>query len=105
MMIWLVMILTGLFTFCTRFALLNDWVSRALPGWLVDALGFVPIAVLTAIIVPAVLLDPVTEEIILTGNARLVAAIIATLIALFTRNVLATISSGLGALCVMQWWL
>ena len=53
-MIWLVMILGGIFTFGTRFVMLSGWVAHGLPKWLIDALAFVPIAVLTAILVPAV---------------------------------------------------
>ena len=104
-MIWLVMILGGIFTFGTRFVMLSGWVTLGLPRWLVDALVFVPIAVLTAILVPAVLIDPATQQIIVMGNARVVAATIAAIIALLTRNVIATISSGLATLWCVQWWL
>ena len=104
-MIWLVMVMTGIFTFGTRFVMLTGWVARGLPKWLIDALGFVPTAVLTAIIVPAVLIDPATEQITVTHNARPYAAIIATIVALLTRNVVATICSGLATLWVLQWWL
>ena len=104
-MIWLVILMTGIFTFGTRFVMLTGWVARGLPKWLIDALGFVPIAVLTAIIVPAVLIDSATDQIIVTQNARLYAAVIATIVALLTRNVIATISSGLATLWVLQWWL
>ena len=104
-MIWLVILMTGIFAFGTRFVMLTGWVARGLPKWLIDALGFVPIAVLTAIIVPAVLIDSATDQIIVTQNARLYAAVIATIVALLTRNVIATISSGLATLWVLQWWL
>ena len=104
-MIWLVMILGGIFTFGTRFVMLSGWVAQGLPRWLIDALAFVPIAVLTAILVPAVLIDPATQQIIVIGNARVVAAVIATIIALLTRNVIATITSGLATLWFVQWWL
>jgi branched-subunit amino acid transport protein len=104
-MIWLVMILGGIFTFGTRFVMLSGWVAHGLPRWLIDALAFVPIAVLTAILVPAVLIDPATQKIVVTGNARIVAAVVATIIALLTRNVIATISSGLATLWFVQWWL
>ena len=104
-MIWLVMILGGIFTFGTRFMMLSGWVAHGLPRWLIDALAFVPIAVLTAILVPAVLIDPATQQIIVMGNARIVAAVVATIIALLTRNVIATISSGLATLWFVQWWL
>ena len=104
-MIWLVMIVGGIFTFGTRFVMLSGWVAHGLPKWLIDALAFVPIAVLTAILVPAVLIDPATQQIIVIGNARIVAAVVATIIALLTRNVIATISSGLATLWFVQWWI
>ena len=104
-MIWLVMIIGGIFTFGTRFVMLSGWVAHGLPRWLIDALAFVPIAVLTAILVPAVLIDPATQQIIVIGNKRIVAAVVATIIALLTRNVIATISSGLATLWFLQWWL
>ena len=104
-MIWLVMIVGGIFTFGTRFVMLSGWVAHGLPKWLIDALVFVPIAGLTAILVPSVLIDPATQQIIVTGNARIVAAVVATIIALLTRNVIATISSGLATLWFVQWWM
>ena len=104
-MIWLVMIVGGIFTFGTRFVMLSGWVAHGLPRWLIDALAFVPIAVLTAILVPAVLIDPATQQIIVMGNERIVAAVVASIIALLTRNVIATISSGLATLWFLQWWL
>ena len=104
-MIWLVMMVCGMFTFGTRFVMLSGWVAHGLPRWLIDALAFVPIAVLTAILVPAVLIDPATQQIIVIGNKRIVAAVVATIIALLTRNVIATISSGLATLWFVQWWL
>ena len=104
-MIWLVMIVGGIFTFGMRFVMLSGWVAHGLPRWLIDALAFVPIAVLTAILVPAVLIDPATQQIIVIGNKRIVAAVVATIIALLTRNVIATISSGLATLWFVQWWL
>ena len=48
-MIWLVMIACGLLTFATRFVMFSGLAPRRLPDWLEDALGFVPIAVLTAV--------------------------------------------------------
>ena len=104
-MIWLVMIVGGVFTFGTRFVMLSGWVAHGLPRWLIDALAFVPIAVLTAILVPAVLIDPATQQLSVIGNKRIVAAVVATIIALMTRNVIATISSGLATLWFVQWWL
>ena len=97
------MIYTGLFTFGTRFIMLSGAVVKQLPESLIDALRFVPIAVLTAIIVPAVLIDPSNQQIVVTNNSRLLAALIAIAIALITRQVLPTIGVGLATLWLLQW--
>ena len=102
-MIWLVMIVCGLFTFATRFVMFSDIAPQRLPVWLQDALGFVPVAVLTAIIVPAVIIAP-EGGLALAGNARLPAALVAVTVALFTRSVMATIATGLGALWLLDWF-
>lgn len=102
-MIWFIIIATGLFTFGTRFIMLSGCVSKQLPPWLVEALSFVPIAVLTAIIVPAVLIDPTSQQIILTGNPRLLAALVAIAVALIARQVVTTIGAGLVTLWLLQW--
>ena len=57
-MIWLVMIVCGLLTLSMRFVMFSDLAPRQLPGWLEEALGFVPVAVLTASSVPAVIISP-----------------------------------------------
>jgi branched-subunit amino acid transport protein len=101
-MIWLVMIACGIFTFATRFVMFSDIAPRQLPVWLQDALGFVPIAVLTAIIVPAVIVAP-DGGLVLAGNSRLPAAVVAVTVALFTRSVLATIATGLASLWCLDW--
>lgn len=102
-MIWFVMIACGLFTFATRFVMFSDIAPHRLPVWLQDALGFVPVAVLTAIIVPAVIIAP-EGGMALAGNARLPAALVAVTVALFTRTVMATIATGLGALWLLDWF-
>ena len=102
-MIWLVMIACGLLTFATRFVMFSGLAPRRLPDWLEDALGFVPIAVLTAIIVPAVITGP-EATLFIVGNSRLPAAVIAVSVALLTRSVLATIATGLAALWCLEWF-
>ena len=101
-MIWVVMIACGLLTFAMRFMMFSDIAPRALPGWVTDALGFVPVAVLTAIIVPAVIVAP-EGGLALADNPRLPAALLAVTVALITRSVLATIGIGLGAMWLLGW--
>ena len=97
------MVTTGIFTFGTRFIMLSRVVGRKLPAWLAEALNFVPIAVLTAIIVPAVLIDPASQNLSILGNPRLLAALIAIAVALITRQVITTIGAGLTTLWILEW--
>ena len=99
-MIWTIMIVTGLLTFAMRFIMLSVVAPRKLPTAFKDALGFVPIAVLTAIIVPAVLVGE-DDSIMLLDNARLPATIIAIFVALVSRSVVMTISAGLGTIWLL----
>ena len=101
-MIWLLMIATGIFTFGTRFIMLSGLVGKKLPEWLCEAFKFVPIAVLTSIIVPAVLIEPTSENISIIGNPRLIAAFIAIAIALITRQIITTIVAGLATLWILR---
>ena len=103
-MIWLVMIVCGLLTLSMRFVMFSDLAPRQLPGWLEEALGFVPVAVLTAIIVPAVIISP-ESGLMLAGNSKLPAALVAVTAALVTRSVLATIASGLGSMWILDYFL
>ena len=102
-MIWFVIIATGLINFATRFSMFSGFSPKRLPDWLEDALGFVPIAVLTAIIVPAVLLND-NDTIAIVDNTRFYAALVAIIVALVTRSVLATISTGLMALWTLTYF-
>jgi branched-subunit amino acid transport protein len=104
-MTWVIMIMAGLFTFATRFVMFSGGTQRQLPAWLNDALTFVPIAVLTAIIVPAVLVDPVSNSISYMPTPRLIAALVAIAVALLTRHVVTTIIIGLVTLWILQWWM
>ena len=103
-MIWLVMIVCGLLTLSMRFVMFSDLAPKQLPGWLEEALGFVPVAVLTAIIVPAVIISS-DGGMMIAGNSKLPAALIAVTAALVTRSVLVTIASGLGSMWVLEYFL
>ena len=103
-MIWMVMILCGLLTFSMRFVMFSELAPKQVPGWLQEALSFVPVAVLTAIIVPAVIISP-EGGLMLAGNSKLPAALVAVTAALVTRSVLTTIASGLGSLWVLEYFL
>ena len=55
-MIWIVMVVAGLITYSTRFSMFNKSIAEKMPKWVEVPLHYVPIALLTAIIVPEVLI-------------------------------------------------
>jgi|TARA_B110000444_G_C18387947_1_gene387930 branched-subunit amino acid transport protein len=65
-----------------------------------EVLSYVPSAIFPAIIFPAIFLDN-TGFIQLEENPKILAAIIAMVIGIFTRNIIATIFSGL----ITYWFL
>ena len=102
-MVWVVMVYAGFLTYLTRFSMFSKTFARWLPGWIEVPLHYVPIAMLTAIIVPEVLLIEGSLSLSPYENLQLVAASLAILIALATRSVFITIASGLASLWILQW--
>ncbi len=100
-MIALLILCIGVVTFSLRLSFILLLGKIKLPILLEKALRFVPVAVLPAIIVPAILLQNDTLNISL-GNERLLAASIAIVVAWRTQNVLATIMLGMISLWVIQ---
>jgi branched-subunit amino acid transport protein len=75
------------------------------PFWLKQALGFVPVTVLTAIIVPMIL-SPHHQGLELTWrNPQLVASIVALAVCVATRRQLLTIVAGLVVFFCWQGWI
>ncbi|MDX5300286.1 MAG: AzlD domain-containing protein [Gammaproteobacteria bacterium] len=91
----------ALITFAIRYALFGAGHRVRFPAWLAHALNYVPVAVLSAIIAPAVLLPDGQHWDLSLHNAHLVGALAAILIAATTRHQLATIAGGM--LCFMAW--
>ena len=61
-----------------------------------EVLSYVPSAIFPAIIFPAIFLDN-SGSFILEDNPKIIAAIIATIIGIFSRSIIATIFSGLAS--------
>jgi branched-subunit amino acid transport protein len=98
---WLTMLLAGLVTFAIRLSFIWIVGQRSVPPLLRRALRLVPPAVLTGIIFPEVFM-PAGQLDISFGNARLLAAVLAVLIAWRTRNVVLTIIVGMLSLWLLQ---
>ncbi len=100
MALWLTVIAMGLVTFAIRLSLIGALGQVTLPPLLVRGLRFVPPAVLTAIIVPELVLPDGTLDLSL-GNARLLAGALAALVAWRSKNVIFTVIIGMGALWIL----
>jgi branched-subunit amino acid transport protein len=99
--LWLSLVVIGLLTFGLRLAFIALAGRVSMPGWFERGLRFVPVAALTAILVPEILKPGGTLDLSL-GNARLLAGALAVVVAWRTKNMLLTIAVGMAALLVVQ---
>ena len=104
MNIWLVMLLGGLITFGIRFSLIYLFGRIQVPDTLRRALHYVPPAVFSAITFPELFLHNGTLNVSM-DNTRLLAGLVAILVAWFSKNTLITILAGMVALFLLQWLL
>jgi len=102
--IWLVLVLGGLITFGMRFSLIYLFGRFHVPEALRKALHYVPPAVLSAIIFPELFIRNGTLNLSL-DNYRLMAGLVAILVAWFTKSILITILAGMLALLFLQFFL
>lgn len=99
-LLW-VFLAAGLATFLIRLSFIAVEGRVRLPAWFRTALQFVPAAMLSALIAPDLLMQG--GELALTPtNARLVAGVIAVLIAARTRSVGWTIAGGMATLLALE---
>ena len=75
------------------------------PPLIERALAFVPVAVLTAIIVPTVLYPDDKTLDISWHNPSLLAAVLAAVVGRATKNLFATIGIGMAAYLLLRWLL
>lgn len=101
MNIWLIMLLGGLITFGMRFSLIYLFGKFQVPETMRRALHYVPPAVFSAIIFPELFLHDGVLDISLS-NIRLLAGLVAVLVAWFSKNTLITILAGMLALFLLQ---
>ncbi len=104
MNIWLVMLLGGLVTFGMRFSLIYLFGRFQIPETMRRALHYVPPAVLSALIFPELFLREGTLYLSL-ANTRLLAGMVAIVVAWFSKNTLVTIIAGVIALFLLQFLL
>jgi len=93
---WSLIIYCGLITYLTRFSMIALIKKEMFNDRIREVLSYVPSAIFPAIIFPAVFLDN-SASLQLEDNPKIIAAIIATIIGIFSRSILATIFSGLAS--------
>lgn len=101
MNIWLIILLGGLLTFAMRLSFIYLMDKFEFPEWLRNSLRLVPPAVLSAIVFPELLFTNGQLNLTLDNN-RLIAGIVAILVAWRSRNTLLTIGVGMAVLLVLQ---
>jgi len=102
--IWLVIFAVGAITYASRLSFIAFFSRREMPPLLARALKHVPVAMVTAIVVPAIVfaspgvlrLDP--------GNAKLVAALVAGGVAWWRQSAVLTIAVGMIVLWSLQYF-
>jgi branched-subunit amino acid transport protein len=102
--LWLVLLLGGLGTYLIRLSFILIFQHVEIPPYLERMLRLVPPAVFSAIVLPELLVRDGAVQFSFS-NLRLVAGLLAAIIALRTRNVLVTIASGMVILWVLQYFL
>ena len=98
---WLIILGMGLVTYAVRLSLIGVIKQLTLPPIVMRGLRFVPPAVLSAIILPEVL-QPAGRIDVSLANPRLLAGIVAALVAWRTRNIVATVLVGLAVVWIIQ---
>ena len=93
-MTWLSVIIAGLLTYITRMTMITFVDRRVLSPKLKQVLSYVPGAVFPAIIFPAIFYNDYGNLIELT-DPKIYGAIVAIIIGYLSKNIIATIFSGL----------
>ena len=93
---WALIIYCGLITYFTRFSMIALIKKEMFNDRIREVLSYVPSAIFPAIIFPAIFLDN-SGSLIFEDNPKIIAAIIATVIGIFSRSIIATIFSGLAS--------
>ena len=100
-LLWVSIIIIGLLTLGIRLSFMLFMGKIRIVPMVQQALRFVPVAVLSALIAPALFL-PGGSLNLTVGNSRLIAGIVAIFVAWRTKNVLLTIVIGMACLLILQ---
>jgi branched-subunit amino acid transport protein len=101
--IWLLIVAVGAVTYTARLSFIALFARREMPPLLAEALKHVPVAMLTAIVVPVVVFMPPGELRIDPANAKLIAALVAGAVAWWRQSAVLTIAVGMIVLWLLRY--
>ena len=93
---WALIIYCGIITYLTRFSMIAILKKEMFNNRVREVLSYVPSAIFPAIIFPAIFLDDL-GVFQFEDNPKILAAAIAMIIGILSRNIIATIISGLAS--------
>ena len=93
---WSLIIYCGIITYLTRFSMIALIKKEMFNDRIREILSYVPSAIFPAIIFPAIFIND-SGLFQIEDNAKIIAALIAMIIGIFSRSILATIFSGLAS--------
>ena len=93
---WALIIYCGIITYLTRFSMIAILKKEMFNNRAREVLSYVPSAIFPAIIFPAIFLDDL-GAFQFEDNPKILAAAIAMIIGILSRNIIATIISGLAS--------
>ena len=93
---WALIIYCGIITYLTRFSMIAILKKEMFNNRVREVLSYVPSAIFPAIIFPAIFLDDL-GAFQFEDNPKILAAAIAMIIGIISRNIIATIISGLAS--------
>ena len=102
---WIVILVVGALNFLSRLSFIAVFARVEIPPLVRRALRFVPAAMLSAIVVPAVVFAAPATLHLSYANPKLAAALAAAVIAWRTKSATATMAGGMVSLWVAQWLL
>lgn len=102
---WIVILVVGALNYLSRLSFIAVFARVDIPPLVARALRFVPAAMLTAIVVPAVVFTAPATLVFSYTNPKLAAALVAALVAWRTKSATATMVIGMVALWTAQWLL
>ena len=99
--LWMVIFAVGLINYLSRLSFIAVFARRTMPPLLARALKYVPAAMLTALVLPMIMGDASAGGAV-AFNPKAGAAVLAGVVAFYTRSTLWTLGTGMAALWLLQ---